>query len=394
VNQLSRRLAAVESRNITSVGEHFPIYWKRAKGSEVWDEDDKRYIDFSSAFGVASIGHSHPAVVQELQKDALIHGMGDVHPSRAKVELLEKLADLYGRPAKTILSLNGSDAVESALKTAVLATGRAKVIAFENAYHGLGYGALAVTWHESFRAPFRGQVADFVTHLPFGDLLRLEEALATREYGALIIEPIQGRGGVNLLGPGTLARIAEMAHEAGTLVIYDEIMTGFCRTGSYFAYMHEDTRPDILCVGKALGGGIPISAAIARADVMDAWPVSDGEAIHTSTFLGHPLACRVALSVIGVFEIEKLEEKSRIDGEHILRRLADFNPRGRGMMIGVPTPSAQIAERVATKALKNRLILLINGSNRDVITLLPPLTIPRNLLDEGLDILEDALRQS
>lgn len=393
MNDLSRRLAAVESRNITGIGEDFPIYWKNAKGSEVWDEEDRRYIDFSSAFGVASLGHSHPAVVEELRRDALIHGMGDVHPSRAKIELLEKLADLYGRPAKTILSLNGSDAVESALKTAVLATGRPKVIAFENAYHGLGYGALAVTWHESFRGPFRAQVADFVTHLPFGDMALLEKTLKTRAYGALMIEPVQGRGGVISPAPGMLAQLAEMARSAGTLVIYDEIMTGFCRTGSYFAYMHENTRPDILCVGKALGGGIPISAAIARADVMDAWPASDGEAIHTSTFLGHPLACRVALRVLDVLAEEKLDEKARIDGEHLLSRLSAFNARGRGMMIGVPVPSPKIAEHVAIRALKNGLILLINGSNRDVITLLPPLTISRPLLDEGLAILEDALRQ-
>lgn len=393
---LSQRLAAVESRNMTFMTEDFPIYWKRASGSEVWDEEGKRYIDFSSAFGVASIGHAHPRVVAAIaaQSKELIHGMGDVHPSRVKVELLEKLAALYGPPAKSILSLNGSDAVESAIKTAVMATGRNRVIAFDGGYHGLGYGALAATAQEEFRKPFAGQLGNFVTHFPFPVTeipAGLEQALASREYAAVLIEPIQGRGGLRVPAPGALRAISDIAHEMGTLTIFDEIMTGFGRTGLTFAWEHEDVRPDILCVGKALGGGIPISAAIAQVDVMDAWPPSDGEAIHTSTFTGHPLACRVALEVLRIMEDEALNERARETGEYIMSRLSHFHPRGRGMMIGIECKTADAAGDVAGRALKNGLILLINGTQRNVITLLPALNIARGHLDEGLEVLEKAM---
>lgn len=380
------RLSRVESRNITCPKSL--IWWKRAAGSEVWDESGKRYIDFSSAFGVASIGHSHPKLIDAIadQSRKLIHGMGDVHPSVIKIELMEKLAKLFGEPAKTILSLTGSDAVESALKTAMIATGRPRVLAFEGAYHGLGYGAMAVTSGKAFRDPFRGQMGDFVTHIPYGSDPRSQ--LASREYGAVIVEPIQGRAGIVVPPPGALKMIVDTAREFGAVSIFDEIMTGFGRTGSLFAFEQASARPDILCVGKALGGGIPISATVGRAEIMDAWPPSTGEAIHTSTFLGHPLACRAALTSIGVIEKEKLVEKARSDGDYVVGRLAKWKPRGRGLMIGIPHSRASAISRAA---LETGLIVLGEGT---AVALLPPLSIPRAILDEGLDILEDALERN
>lgn len=400
--ELNERVRRVESRNLTMVADDFPIYWDRAAGSEVWDTDGRRYIDFSSAFGVASIGHSHPDLVVAIaeQSERLIHGMGDVFPSLPRIELLEKLQEWVGGGVKSILSLSGTEAVESCLKTAAVFTGRPGVIAFEGAYHGLGYGSLSVTHRSDFREPFYDQLGIPVWHLPFptesnsGEVeSEIERILAAGGTGAVIIEPIQGRGGIRVPPAGFLSALSETVHSHDAVLIFDEVMTGFCRTGARFAFQSEDVFPDLIALGKGLGGGMPISAAVGRPGIMDAWPESTGEAIHTSTFLGHPLACRAALAVLSIMESEELDVRSARLGEEIKRRMERFSPRGRGLMIGYEMPSGNAARAAAQAALEDGLIALLDGADQEVLVLLPPLTISEALLDEGLSILEPILEQ-
>lgn len=202
---LARRLARVESQNVTSLSP-IPIFWESATGANLWDVDGNRFVDLTAAFGVANVGHAHPEVVAALTRQAssLLHGMGDVHPPRVKVELLEQLATLYPRggaehpPAvRAVLSTSGSDAVETAIKTAMLATGRAGLIAFEGAYHGLSLGALDCTWRSDFREPFEARLANATHFVPYDDLSAIRRLADERpeDFAGVLVEPVQGRGG-------------------------------------------------------------------------------------------------------------------------------------------------------------------------------------------------------
>ena len=402
----NRRLAKVESQNLTLMTDDFPIYWEKAQGSEIWDSEGKRYIDFSSAFGVASIGHSHPTLVDAISDQAgkLIHGMGDIFPAEIKIDFLEKLTSLFGEDCKAILSLTGTEAVESSLKTALMFTKRPGIVSFEGAYHGLGYGALTLTHRPHFTAHFQEQISGHVLHVPFPDasaddaqeqkatsLRALTTALNEGGVGAVIIEPIQGRGGIVIPPEGFLTEMSDIAHSYGAVLIFDEVMTGFGRTGNMFAFEHEGIRPDIMAVGKALGGGIPVSACLAKTKVMDSWPLTRGEAIHTSTFNGHPLACRSAFEVLNIIEKEDLVAESVRKGKIIRDYFASYKIRGRGMMWGIVMENETVAKATASAALDDGLIVLLDGDRMDVIAIMPPLNISDELLMEGLKILDKAL---
>jgi 4-aminobutyrate aminotransferase-like enzyme len=402
---LAARLARVESRNVTCLTPE-PIFWERARGANVWDVDGNRYVDLGAAFGVANVGHAHPRVVRAVaeQADALLHGMGDVHPSAVKVELLEALARRFpgGGAARSVLGSSGSDAVEVALKTAALATGRAGVVAFEGAYHGLAIGALDATHRAEFRAPFQARLAGATAFARFGDADDVGRAAAAcgAPVGAVLVEPIQGRGGERIPPTGFLAALRRLCDAEGWLLVVDEIYTGFGRTGAWFACEHEGVRPDLLCVGKGLASGMPISACIGRAEVMDAWPASRGEALHTQTFLGHPPACAAALASLAVLEEEKLVARAAEVGERALARLRDATAgaapvaevRGRGLMLGVECAGAEVAQAAVTGLLARGVIALPCGDDGRVIGLSPPLPIDRDVLDFALDALAEELR--
>ena len=244
-----------------------------------------------------------------------MHGMGDVHPTEARAKLLERLPRILPPGlTKTFLATTGAEAVEAALKTAVVATGKPHFASFAGGYHGMSLGALSVCGLERFRAPFARAIGGNTLFLEYPrsgadsaepSIERARTALAARDdIAAVIVEPIQSRGGCVIPPPGYLAGLHAACKELGILLIFDEIYTGFGRTGTWFAAEYEDVVPDIICIGKAFGSGFPISAAAARPEVMDAWPVSDGEALHTSTYLGNPMGCAAALATIG--EMERL----------------------------------------------------------------------------------------
>jgi 4-aminobutyrate aminotransferase/(S)-3-amino-2-methylpropionate transaminase len=312
-----------------------------------------------------------------------------------------------GAPARTVLGCSGADAVETALKTALLATGRPGVVAFEGAYHGLSIGALDVTWRRDFREPFAARLAGATAFAPYGDADAVAAVAARLEatghpVGAVVVEPVQGRGGEVVPPRGFLSALRARCDAEGWLLIVDEIYTGCGRTGRFFACEHEGVVPDLLCVGKGLSAGMPLSACLGRAPVMDAWPVSRGEALHTQTFLGHPASCAAALAALRVIDRDGLVERSARAGERAMRALrAGLTDvpgieavRGLGLMIGVACARPEIAGAATHRALERGVIVLPSGDDGRVVSITPPLSIPEPLLDHGLSVLVDVLAES
>ena len=403
---LAERLRAVESRDVTHLSADWPVFWEEARGANVVDADGNTYLDLTGAFGVALLGHGHDGVAAAVaaQASRLVHGMGDVHPPSVKLRFLERLAALAPWPgAKVVLSSTGSEAVETALKAALVATGRAGIVAFEGAYHGLTLGSLATTDREHFRAPFARRLYGGVAFAPFPDPLRhganaarialerVEELLGAGapngdRIGTVIVEPVQGRAGVRVPPEGFMAELSTLARKAGAVVIADEVFTGMGRCGGLYASQRVGLEPDLVCLGKALGGGLPLSACVGRSEVMDAWPESTGEAIHTSTFLGHPLACAAGLAVLDALEGEGVPARARTLGERLVAGLRDAlrgadgvaEVRGLGLMIGIELargsdakPAVGAGARAARGALKHGVLVLPAGEHGHVLELTP-----------------------
>jgi 4-aminobutyrate aminotransferase/(S)-3-amino-2-methylpropionate transaminase len=401
--ELAARLAQVESRNVTCLEPHAPIFWERAAGANVWDADGNRFVDLTSGFGVANAGHGHPRVVGAVcdQADRLLHAMGDVHPAAVKVQLLETLARLYpgGGAVRGVLTSSGADAIETALKTAIVATGRAGVVAFEGAYHGLALGALDTTWRARFRDPFAARLAGATRFARYGDIDAVRRAATAcgAPPGAVLVEPIQGRGGNRIPPPGFLTDLRALCDDEGWLLIADEIYTGFGRTGRWFACEHEGVVPDLLCAGKGLASGMPISACLGRAELMDAWPASDGEALHTQTFLGHPPSCAAALACIALMQQERLVECAARNGAAALgqleRRLRGRpgvrDVRGRGLLLGVECDDAGRVAAACSAALGRGVITLPCDDRGRVLSLTPPLSIEPEILEDAIDIVAE-----
>lgn len=406
-------LQIYESRNVVQIDldGSWPIVWDRAKGMKVWDADGREYLDATAAFGVVAAGHANNRIVSAGRKQMgrLLYAMGDVHPHAGKGRLARRLSELTfgepdpdGRPAgngrgKTIFCNSGFEAVEAALKTVCLATGKPDVLAFKGAYHGLGYGSLNATHRDHFKSPFRSQLKGFAHFVPFprteseaGDSLeRIRELSRRHPIGGVLFEPIQGRAGIRVPADSFHGGLRKLTTELGILLVADEIYTGFGRTGAWFACQREGIRPDIYCLGKALTGGFPMSACVGRAELMDAaWPQSSGEAIHTSTFLGHPVGCAMALAQIEEIAKRKLIKRALEYGrvaQAEFRKLSDVSPwirdvRGRGLMIGIELRdeapgSIPIGVRVMKGLLAEGWIALPEGERSEVIAFTPPLII-------------------
>ena len=423
---LSERLRAVESRNITHVGDHWPVFWEEATGSNVRDADGNVYIDLTAAFGVALLGHANPPVRLAIaeQSQRLIHGMGDIHPPTKKLELLERLARVSPwDDTRTVLASTGSEAVEIALKTALLASGRPGILAFEGGYHGLTLGSLAATERVYFRGPFTGRVYGGVAFAPFPDSVRDDELGGSASLarvvelldvgapngdaiGTIVVEPVQARGGARIGPLPFMDALSRLAAEGEVLLIADEIMTGLGRCGSMFASQRVGLTPDLICIGKALGGGMPISACMGPSRVMDAWPESAGEAIHTSTFLGHPLSCAAALSVLDAFDLDAVPAKAEKIGAALLNGLRErlshlakvAEVRGLGLLLGIElveedgvTPADGAAARVAERALGRGLLVLPAADRGHVLELTPSITLTKEQIEYVIDVLADVI---
>ena len=399
--ELSRRIAAVEAPGVNTLPSTpgaVSLFWEEAEGAQVRDVDGTSYIDLTSGFGVAAVGHRHPRVVEAVREQAgrLMHGLGDVHGHPLRVELAERLVRLAPvDDSQVFFSISGSEAVEIAVKTALAATRRPEVLAFEPSYHGLTMGALALTSRPEFRKPFAAHLHGHVHRLPFAcDPGQVEAVLRSGQVGAVVVEPIVGREGILIPPKGWLEQVAQSCQRYGTLLIADEVFTGFGRTGRWFAVEHEAVRPDILCCGKALGGGMPIAAVLARRELFRVWE-TEKEALHTATFVANPVACAAALAVLSVIEEEDLPARAARMGEWVGRRLASFSQvaavRGRGLLWGVEMKTAEAARAWTGKALARGVILLAGGPEGKVAQIVPPLTIPEEMLERALNILEETL---
>ncbi len=406
---LSRDLGRFEAPGINTLpaGEAggAAMVWREARGANVLDVDGNRYVDLAAGFGAATVGHRHPRVVAAARRQAgkLVHGLGDVHAHPARVELAERLCALAPvDDPRVYFAISGADAVEIALKTALLATGKPGILAFDPGYHGLTAGALAVSSRPAFREPFAAQLNPHVRRLPFGCPPGEVAALLAREpeIGCAIVEPAVGREGSIPPPAGWLSALASACRARGVPLVADEIFTGFGRTGRLFAVDREGVRPDILCCGKALGGGYPVAAAIGRRELMAAWE-SPGEARHTATFVAHPVACAAALATLDVLEEDDLPARAERLGAVVEKMIRPWperfdavaEVRGVGLLWGVEMDSAAAASRFAAQCLRRGVLLLAGGATGRVVQIAPPLTIAARQLNAALEILASVLEQ-
>jgi 4-aminobutyrate aminotransferase/(S)-3-amino-2-methylpropionate transaminase len=389
------------------------LVYTRAFGSNVFDADDNRYVDLAAGFGAILLGHCHPELTRCIadQASRLTQALGDVFPSTEKIVLQEMLAQVMGPgPYRVILGQSGADAVTAALKTAALATGLPGVIAFSGAYHGLSYAPLSLCGlRSSYKAPFAAQLNPHIHNLPYPSnadeahqsLSEVARLLAQGTVGAVVIEPILGRGGCVIPPEGFLSNLIELTRKHRTVSIFDEIWTGLGRCGSLLYGRAIGAVPDIVCLGKGLGGGLPLSACIGHADVMQAWQ-RDDEVVHTSTFAGTPLATAAATCLLRILEHDGIIEQTLRRGElwiDALRERLSSLPsvreiRGRGFMVGIDLgPRPGMAAKAASRLLSNGWITSTGGGLREVLILTPPLTISDQLLSSATSALHQSLSE-
>jgi 4-aminobutyrate aminotransferase/(S)-3-amino-2-methylpropionate transaminase len=384
-------MAAVESPAFdarrAARAQDAPIVYASARGSNVTDVDGNRYVDLTAGFGALLLGHAPNSATDAATKTELTLALGDVYASEIKVRACEAIASLYPEAgARVMLGLSGADAVTCALKTALLATGKPGVVAFEGSYHGLSHGPLAALgFAPSFRTPFAQHLGIPVHFAPFPHSLEgldaaldaVRKALVGGEVGAILVEPMLGRGGCVVPPDAFLPALRELATEAGALLVVDEIWTGLGRTGAMLA--SAPVVPDVICLGKGLGGGLPISACVGSAEVMAAWGGHGGTRIHTGTHFGAPPNCAAALAVLETVARDDLPARSKAVGEAWMRELGD-RAVGRGLMVGVRFNDAAEALAAMRRLLAKGFIALTGGVRGDTLTLSPPLTIAPELL--------------
>lgn len=371
------------------------------EGYRIKDTTGKEYIDFLGGYGIFSLGHRHPAVVAAVkeQLDRLPLGSKELlHPQGGM--LAKKIAEITPGDLKYSFFCNsGTEAVEGAIKLARLYTKKPEFVCAENGYHGKTLGALSATYRQKFRAPFEPLVAGF-NHVPFGEAAAIEAAL-TEQTAAVLLEPFQGEGGINIPPVGYLKKVRDICSRRGVLLIFDEIQCGLGRTGKMWGCDHDGVAPDILCSAKALGGGVmPIGAFVGTEKV---WaPLNDWPTIHTSTFGGNPLACAAALAALQVLEKENLPARAAQVGDYLitgLRELAQTYPqyfrevRGRGLFIGMEFHTDDIGNALYDLFFEKGVLVASILANPKIIRLEPPLIIDEKIVDEVITRFDEALRE-
>lgn len=377
------------------------MLWQEALGCNVLDIDGNRYLDLTAGFGVAAVGHRHPAVVSAVkrQADRLLHGLGDVYAHPARVELSEGLGSLSPlREPRVYFAASGADAVEIALKTGRLYSGRPGILAFTPAYHGTTLGALQGTSRSAFRNPFAEPLDDLVHSLPYGAELEQVQHVLDRqpEIGTCLVEPVIGREATRWPPQGWLVGLAEACRGHKVVLAVDEIFTAFGRCGTWFVSSEAGIEPDLICCGKALGGGLPIAAVLGEKEVMASWQ-TEGEARHTATFVAHPLACAAALATLDVIESEGLIERSLRLGSRFGCRLERLKVcpgvaqvRGTALLWGVELNAPKRAASLGRQLLERGVIALSGGASGTVLQIAPPLVVTERQLDYAADSLVQA----
>jgi len=377
-----------EARTFLPVVHRMPVALVRGEGSRVWDVAGREFVDLTAGWGVTAIGHCHPSLVEAISRQAAtLMQTTNLFYTVPQLDLCDTLDAVTPKEiTRSFFVSSGAEAVEGALKMAHRATGRRKFVSTANSFHGRTLGALQVIGQAKHRDAYRDLMPKQVV-VPFDDAGAAEAAIDA-DTAAVIVEPVQGEGGVNVPGPGYLNRLRELAHAAGALLILDEIQTGIGRTGRMMALEHDGVVPDILTLGKGLGGGFPIAAFLCTEAVADT--VSPGD--HGGTYAGNPLACAAAEATLAVVRGEKLPERAADVGQRLLAHLDAFaeahpdlarNARGRGLLLGIELVDAERAAALPGLALDAGI--LTNVTAGTVLRLFPPLDIPEDLLFDSVD---------
>ena len=378
---------ALESRYTSGLYAKRPLTIVRGQGALVWDDQGRAYIDCVAGHGVANIGHSHPKVVEALRAQAeRIITCPEMFYNDTRARLLERLGNLVPGMERVFLCNSGTEAVEAAIKFARFSTGRAGIVAAMRGFHGRTLGSLSATWNKKYRAPFQPLVPEF-SHVPFNKPAALREAV-TENTAAVLLEAVQGEGGIHPATPEFLQTAQEVCRERGALLIIDEIQSGMGRTGKMFAFQHSGVQPDLVTLAKGIAGGVPMGAVLIGERVA---PLKPG--IHGTTFGGNPLAAAASLATLDVLEGENLPQRVAETGAYFLERLRRIqNPlirevRGAGLMIGV-----ELKQKVAPviQGLMARGVLAL-PAGMTVVRFLPPLVITTAQIDTVVAAFKAAL---
>ncbi|NLC77473.1 MAG: aspartate aminotransferase family protein [Clostridia bacterium] len=400
----------------------FDKQFVKADGVVVWDREGNRYLDFLGAYGALNLGHNPPKVIEAVQKVMEWPNLLQAALGTLVSALGHNLAQvLPGDLSRSFFCNSGAEAVEGALKLAKAASKKNKIVYCEGSFHGKSFGALSVTGREKYQRPFQPLLSGCEA-VPFGDSFALEEKIRQQDVAAFILEPIQGEGGVIVPPQGYLKAVRELCTRYGVLLIFDEIQTGFGRTGAMFACEHEDVVPDIICLAKSLGGGVmPVGAYCTKPEIWDqAYGGMDKALLHTSTFGGNTWAAAAALAAINQIVEERLWEQARDKGDYMLKRLRELQQkysmvkevRGQGLLIGIEfeKPAGLIDKltggminklseeyfgALVAGELQNkyRIITAYTLNNPNVIRLEPPLVVTKEQIDQVVDALEAIFKQ-
>jgi acetylornithine/N-succinyldiaminopimelate aminotransferase len=394
----NREIAELSARVLAPNYRRAPVAFREGRGMRLWDVEGHEYLDFVAGIAVDVLGHSHPRLVAAIQQQAgrLIH-VSNLFQIPEQARLAERLVAVTGIPNGRVFFCNsGAEAAEAAIKLARKAA-RAKrkadvyeIIVGSHGFHGRTMGALAATMNPKYHEGFEPLVPGFV-EVPFNDLGAVERAIGPKT-AAVLMEPVQGEGGIHPADDAFLTGLRRLCDARGVLLVLDEIQTGFGRTGRWFAYQHAGVVPDVVALAKGLGGGVPIGALVARADVMEA--LQPGT--HGTTFGGNPLVCAAALAVIETIETERLVDHAAELGAYLMSRLRDLGQRGagitgvrgRGLMVAaeVTVPSDKVVAACLSRGL------LVNNVRPTSIRFVPPLIVTRGDVDRAMELFEAALR--
>lgn len=355
----------------------------------VFDVEGKKYIDCTTGVGVAILGHNHPALVKALSSQSSLITCYSAFANEQRGRLLERLAGLYGGPAKAFLCNSGTEAIEAAMKLARKKTGRKGFVAAMNAFHGRSSGALSLTFKPKYREPFEPLLSPIV-RTRFNDIESLK-ASVTAETAAVFIEPVQGEAGVRPATAEYMKAVRDICTDRGALFVADEVQSGSGRTGTFFAYEHFGVKPDIVCLAKGLGGGVPIGAIVASEGVSAFTPLE-----HGTTFGGNPLACAAANAVLDTLEKDKLIAKVASDGEYAKQKLVSAlsskseyrEVRGMGLMLAV---ELKVPSKEPLASLLQKGVLALPAGEQ-VVRLLPPYIISRSSIDTVVETLSQVVK--
>ena len=382
---------SIEDRSLAKTYMKRRIVITRGKGSHLWDIDGKKYIDCTTGYGVALAGHCHPKIVEAIREQLnLLNVCHGSFYNDARAQFLSKLIKITPKGLNRVFMGNsGAEAVECAIKVARKSTKKTDIIAMMKSYHGKTFGSLSATWNAKYRETFEPLVPGFA-FAPYGKIERIREII-TEKTAAIIAEPIQGEGGINVPPVGFFKELRELCDEKGLLLIADEVQTGFGRTGKLWACEHWGMVPDIMTLSKPIAGGIPMSVTVARDDVMSSLTIGE----HSSTFGGNPVACAAASAFIDIIQEENLVEKAATIGADLkndLEALRSKHPvirevRGMGLMLAAEFRFDVLD--ILLKTMEDGLLVLDAG--RNVIRLLPPFVITPDDLAQVISIMDKVL---